>query len=99
MNLKDTFIAVALAANISSTALAEEKNTDSRICMQPFAGQLMKVSCEDIASILDSASNKPLHPLATVDTPDGRQINQINDKDGAPVLFIITPPEKKKVSL
>ena len=95
MNFKNTLTAMILVAGAPDTALAEKNDTDLRTCLQPFAGQLVRVSCENIASLLRSVENQPVRPLATIDGKGGSQFNQINDAAGHPVLYIYTPPGKK----
>lgn len=95
MSFKNTLIAMSLVAGATGTALAEKNGNDPRTCLQPFAGQLVRVSCENIASLLRSVENQPVRPLATIDGKGGSQFNQINDAAGHPVLYIYTPPGKK----
>ena len=96
MNFNTTFAGIAAGIALVGTvgvATAQEKNTDPRICAQPFAGQLIQVSCANIAGIIESQGwvNK-VSFVPTKDGEDGEQFNQVNDTSGKPILFIYTPP-------
>jgi predicted outer membrane protein len=57
MSFNKTFAGIAAGialAGASGMASAQEENTDPRICAQPFAGELIQVSCANIASIIAS---------------------------------------------
>ena len=94
MSLSKFVLAVSLATTISpsSAASLQEERTDPRICYQPVIGQLMEVSCNNIAGIIESQGwINSVQLVATRDWKKGEQFNQIN-KDGQPILFIYTPP-------
>ena len=90
-NTINSFLATtALGVALTSSVSAREQ-IDPRNCYQTFGDDIIKVSCENISSILEQ------HPWASPDSTEGKpweeQLNIFRNRTGEIILLIHTPPK------